>query len=291
MTRATSSLTQDKKPAGGRTIAITPLNPVIGAEIGGVDLSCPIAPTQLAELRAALNAHHVLVFRDQHLTPEEHKRFGRLFGPLQSHPYHNSAGPGADHEILVVKADQNSKFVAGEEWHTDLTFDAEPPMGSMLYITETPPNGGGDTLFASTIRAYEALSPAVQSFLAGLTATHGGTKPVIRGFESNVPAAGWPRSTHPVIVRHPENGRKVLFVNRGFTTKINEISFSESNAVLEMLWRHVETRVDFQCRVHWEPNTLVFWDNRCTQHHAVWDYFPNVRYGQRVTIAGTKPVA
>jgi len=272
-------------------MTLTPLNPVIGAEIGGVDLSRPVSPALFAKLEAALNAHHVLVFRDQDLTPETHKAFGRLFGPLQTHPYLNSAGPGEDYEILLVKADQSSKFVAGEEWHTDLTFEAAPPMGSILYVTQTPANGGGDTMFASTVRAFEALSPPMQAFLKGLTAEHGGTKPYVPGHPESLPAGGWPRATHPVVTRHPGNGRSALFVNRFFTTKIAELSYPESDALLEMLWRHIETRVDFQCRVAWRPGTLVFWDNRCTQHHAVWDYYPDSRYGHRVTVAGVKPVA
>ena len=262
---------------------------VIGAEIGGVDLSQPLEAALFEEVRAALNAHHVLVFRDQVLTNEEHKRFARLFGPLHVHPYHGSAGAGDDHQVLVVKADQTSKFVAGEEWHTDMTFEPQPPMGSILYVTQTPPNGGGDTLFASTIGAFEALSPPMQSFIEGLTAMHGGTKPFIVGFENAVPPGGWPRASHPVVIRHPENGRKALFVKRGFTTKINELGHRESDALLEFLWRHVETTPEFQCRVHWTPNTVVFWDNRCTQHHAVWDYFPHSRYGQRVSIIGNTP--
>jgi len=280
-----------------KTLTIAPLNPVIGAEIEHVDLSRPLEAEQFAELRAALNAHHVLIFRDQHLTPEDHKRFGRMFGRLHVHPYHAKgttpeharAGPAPDPEILVVKADQNSRFVAGEEWHTDVTCDAEPPMGSMLYITQTPASGGGDTLFASTIRAYDALSPAMQGFLESLTATHDGAKPYTGGYGTAAPEGGWPRNTHPVVIRHPENGQKALFVNRGFTTRINELDRKESDALLEFLWRHVETHVEFQCRVRWEPDTLVFWDNRCTQHHAVWDYYPNSRYGQRVSIVGERP--
>jgi taurine dioxygenase len=172
------------KPLNPKTLSIRPLNPVIGAEIEGVDLSRPLADEQFAEVRAALNAHHVLIFRDQTLNREDHKRFGRMFGRLHVHPYHakkvapehaaNRGGVGDDPEILVVRADQNSKFVAGEGWHTDVTCDAEPPMGSMLYVTETPPNGAGDTCFASTIRAYDALSTTMQGFIEGLTATHDG---------------------------------------------------------------------------------------------------------------------
>ncbi|MFI4935133.1 MAG: TauD/TfdA dioxygenase family protein [Caulobacterales bacterium] len=280
-----------------KTLSVEPLNPVIGAEIGGVDLSKPLTDERFADIRDALNAHHVLVFRDQHISREDHKRFGRLFGPLHVHPYHakNTApeharsGAAPDPEILVVKADQSSRFVAGEEWHTDVTCDELPPMGSMLYITKTPESGGGDTCFASTIRAYEALSPKTQGFLEGLTATHDGAKPYTGGYGQAAPTGGWPKNTHPVVIRHPGNGKQALFVNRGFTTRINELDRLESEALLEFLWRHIETHLEFQCRVRWAPNTLVFWDNRCTQHHAVWDYYPFSRYGERVSIVGERP--
>ncbi len=282
---------------GPRTISVDPITPVIGAEIGGVDLAKPPMPEQFAEIRAAFNAYHVLVFRDQHLEPEDHKRFGRMFGRLHVHPYHaknlapehGKSGPAPDPEILVVKADQNSRHVAGEEWHTDVTCDAEPPIGSMLYITRTPETGGGDTCFISTIRAYETLSPAMQDIARGLTATHDGAKLYTAGYGAGVPEGGWPKATHPVVIRHPENGKLALFVNRGFTTRINEFSQSESDAFLEMLWRHIESHVEFQCRVRWYPNTLTFWDNRVTQHHSVWDYYPHSRYGQRVSIVGERP--
>src|SRR5580693_3545206 len=218
-----------------QTIGISPLNPVIGAEIEGVDLSQPLSDAQFGEIEAAFNAHHVLIFRDQTLSREDHKRFGRRFGPLHVHPYHlkdslpehalgqADTGPARDPEILVVKADQASRFVAGEEWHTDVSCDDEPPMGSMLYITKTPESGGGDTCFSSTIRAFEALSPTMQAFLAGLTATHDGAKPYTGGYGQAAPPGGWPKTSHPVVVRHPGNGRPSLFVNRGFTTRINEL--------------------------------------------------------------------
>jgi len=278
-----------------RTIGIDPLTPVIGAEIAGVDLSQPIAPEQLAEIRAAFNAYHVLVFRDQLLSRDDHKRFGRLFGPLHVHPYHakgalpehaKSGDAPPDPEIHLVKADRNSKHVAGEVWHTDVPCDAEPPMGSMLYITETPEIGGGDTCFLSAVRAYETLSPAMQEIAKGLTATHDGAKLYSGRYDMAQPEGGWPNAVHPVVIRHPESGKLALFVNRGFTTRINEFSREESDAFLEMLLRHLEGRVEFQCRVRWRPNTLTFWDNRVTQHQAVWDYFPHSRRGQRVSIVG-----
>ncbi len=286
-----------------KTIKVDPLTPVVGAEIHGVDLSNPLSAEQIAEIRKAHAAHHVIYFRDQLLSSEAHKRFARLFGALHVHPYHtkNAAPdhaksdkapfPQSDPEILIVKADQTSKFVAGEGWHSDVTCDAEPPMGSMLYITKTPDIGGGDTVFASTVRAYEALSPTMKEIVDKLTATHDGAKPYTGGYGTAAPPGGWPKTTHPVVITVPWNGKKSLYVNRGFTTRINELDRSESDAMLEMLWRHIESHVAGQCRVRWTPNMLVFWDNWSVQHHAVWDYYPYSRYGQRVSIVNGRPAA
>lgn len=286
-----------------KTIAVKPLTPVAGAEVEGLDLSRPLSHEQFEEVRAAFNAYHVLVFRDQHLSDEDHKRFGRMFGRLHVHPYndkkiapeHAQKAPlgyeAADPELLIVRANQKSKFVAGEEWHADVTCDEAPPFGSMLYITETPEIGGGDTCFLSAIRAYEALSPAMQRFLEGLTAVHDGAKPYIGAYGTPAPEGGWPKHIHPVVIRHPETQEKVLYVNRGFTTRIVELTRRESDGLLEMLWRHLESQLEFQCRVRWTPGTLVFWDNMAVQHHAVWDYFPYSRFGKRVSIVGAKPQA
>ena len=278
------------------TITVKPLTPVIGAEISGVDLSKPLAAEQLADIRNAFTAHHVLVFREQTLTREEHKRFGRLFGTLHVHPFHakstlpdHAKSKALDPEIHIVKADKTSQHVAGEVWHTDVTCDATPPLGSMLYVTETPEIGGGDTCFLSAIQAYETLSPAMKAIVAGLTATHDGAKLYSGGYGLGRPEGGWPSAVHPVVIRHPDSGKRALFVNRGFTTRINEFSAEESDAFLEMLCRHLESHVEFQCRVRWEPGTLTFWDNRVTQHHSVWDYFPYSRYGERVSIVGERP--
>jgi taurine dioxygenase len=279
------------------TCAVEPITPTIGAEVHGIDLSHPLSPDKFAAIRAAFISRHVLVFRDQHLSPADHKRFARMFGRLHVHPYHAKgsapdhakSGPAADPEILDVRADQNSRNVAGEEWHTDVTCDAEPPMGSMLYLTTMPECGGGDTCFINTIRAYETLSPAMQAIARGLTATHDGAKLYTGGYGTHVPEGGWPRAVHPVVIRQAETGKHALFVNRGFTTRINEFSRVESDAFLEMLWRHIEGHVEFQCRVRWQENTLTFWDNRVTQHHSVWDYYPHARHGRRVSIIGAKP--
>jgi taurine dioxygenase len=270
-------------------INVLPLSPSLGAEIGGVDLSGALTNRQFDELNRAFLEHKVLVFRDQQLSSDDHKRFGRRFGQLHVHAL--QAMRGGDHERLEVAASGKSKYVAGEDWHADVTCDERPPMGSMLYITQTPESGGGDTCFASTIRAFEALSPAMQAFLETLTATHDGAKPYTGGYGQAAPEGGWPKNVHPVVIRHPGSGKQSLYVNRGFTTRINELGRRESDALLEFLWNHTDQQLEFQCRVRWTPNTLVFWDNLATHHHAVWDYFPFSRFGQRVSIVGERPAA
>ncbi|EGH13872.1 taurine dioxygenase, partial [Pseudomonas savastanoi pv. glycinea str. race 4] len=246
----------------------------------------PLSAKQLTEIRRAFLENHVLVFRDQHLTVEQHKAFGRLFGPLRALPVESIDGD--DPELVVVRANAQSRFAAGELWHTDGTADLEPSMGSMLYVKETPAIGtGGDTLFANMHLAIEMLSPAMQAFLGELTAIHDGEIPW-KGYQ---PPANLPKSEHPVVVRHPETGRRSLFVNSGFTSHIVQLSAGESRTLLNMLFDLIAREPSLSCRVRWEPNTLVFWDNRCTQHHAVWDYFPHSRYGERVTILGGRPKA
>jgi taurine dioxygenase len=155
-------------------------------------------------------------------------------------------------------------------------------MGSMLYLTELPAVGG-DTLFASMYAAYERLSPTMQEFLAGLVAIHDGD-PVF-GARGLVPRNGdrFAQTEHPIVRTHPVTGRKLLFVNQEFTTRIKGLTKLESDALLQMLWRHAETP-EFQCRFRWQKNSVAFWDNRCAQHHAMWDYFPQRRHGYRITI-------
>ncbi len=268
------------------SIQVEKLTPHAGAEIRGVDLSRPLDERTFKEIHAALIDNGVIFFRDQHLTPAQQKAFGRLFGELHLHPAAPKEVP--EHpEILVIHADENSKHVAGENWHSDVSCDLEPPMGSILYMHELPPVGG-DTLFASMYAAYEALSEPMKRFLEPLTAMHEGEH-VYRG-RYGVDDAGkvFPKAEHPVIRTHPVSGRKALYVNGGFTTRIKQLKRPESDAVLQFLYRHVETP-EFHCRFRWQVNSVAFWDNRCMQHHAMWDYYPQRRHGHRVTIKGDKP--
>ena len=266
-------------------ITVDKLTPIIGGEVGGVDLRAP-TNRQMDEIHRALAENLVIFFRDQHLTPEQHLDFGRKFGELHIHPA-APAAPGHP-ELMVIHADKDSPRANGEGWHTDVSCDPEPPMGSILYIRQFPPHGG-DTLFANMYAAYEALSDRMKTYLDGLTARHNGEH--YRGQYANYGVAdkpSYPFADHPVVRTHPVTGRKALFINGNFTTRINGLSRLESDALLQMLCRHAEIP-EFQCRFRWQPNSVAFWDNRCVQHHAMWDYFPQRRHGYRVTIEGDKP--
>jgi taurine dioxygenase len=270
------------------TLTLDKLTPVIGAEINGVDLSEPLSNRQLDELHRALAENLVIFFRDQTLTPQQHLAFGRLFGDLHVHPAapHEEGMP----ELMTIYADKDSPRANGEGWHTDVSCDPEPPMGTILYIKRCPPKGG-DTLFASMYAAYEALSERMRTYLSGLTAIHDGEH-VYRGLFDNhgqAERATYPRAEHPVVRTHPVTGKKALFVNRGFTTRILGIPIDESDAILRYLYEHMENPL-FQCRFRWQPSSIAFWDNRCTQHRAMWDYWPHTRSGNRVTVKGDKPV-
>ena len=272
-----------------QTMEIKPLTPHIGAEITGVDLAKPLSNEEFAAIHQAHLDWMVLVFRDQQLSREDHKAFARRFGKLHVHPMYKTRSD--EPEILIVKTTRDSKYTAGDGWHTDVTCDEYPPMGSMLYITETPESGGGDTLYADMYLAYELLSDTMKQMLEGLVAVHDGALPYIGSYNAPPPdGKAYPRNEHPVIVTHPETGRKLLYVNSGFTTHIKGMTRTESRAMLDMLFNHIATTPRLTCRVQWAPNTLTFWDNRCTQHHAVWDYYPNSRYGERVSIvADSRP--
>ncbi|MFL5280112.1 MAG: TauD/TfdA dioxygenase family protein [Rhodopila sp.] len=271
-----------------QSIDVRKLTPVIGAEVFGVDLGGQISNHQFEEVHQALLDNLVIFFRDQTMTIDQHKAFAARFGRLHVHPNAPKAIEGHP-EILVIKADENSKRVAGESWHSDVSCDEEPPMGSILHIHEVPENGGGDTMFANMYAAYDALSEPMKKFLSGLTATHdSGKAHTYRTRAKDRDDMTFPAAEHPVIRTHPETGRKALFVNRGFTTNIVQLGRSESDALLAMLFRHVETP-SFSCRFKWRANSVAFWDNRAAQHQALWDYYPQRRFGYRVTVCGDKP--
>jgi taurine dioxygenase len=273
------------------TIQVDPITPVIGAEISGVDISKPLGNRTYQEIHDALMAHQVIFFRDQNMTLDQHKDFGRHFGELHIHP--SEPAPDGHPEIITIHADENSKAVAGMKWHSDVSCDDTPPMGSILHM-HTVPLTGGDTMFASMYRAYETLSEPIKEMIDGLSAWHEslhvhrdrlGHKGQLRdGVDV------YPQNLHPMVCSHPVTGRKVLFVNENFTTRIEGLSRNESDGILKILFDHIATP-EFHCRFRWKPNSVAFWDNRCAQHRSVWDYYPALRHGYRVTIAGEKPAA
>ena len=270
-------------------IDVKPLNPVIGAEISGVDISKPLGNQLYQEIHDALMEHQVIFFRDQEMTLDEHMDFGKLFGVLHIHP---SAKKTQNRpEIITIRSDERSKAVAGMKWHSDVSCDEEPPMGSILHL-HTIPETGGDTMFASMYAAYNALSQPMKDFLGGLQAWHEsahvhrdrlGHKGELRDDNDSYPV-----SLHPIVRTHPVTGRKCLFVNENFTTRVDGLTPNEGDALLKMLYEHIATP-EFQCRFVWEEKSVAFWDNRCAQHRTVWDYYPKVRHGYRVTVAGDKP--
>ena len=270
-----------------QAIKMKKVTPYCGVEVSGIDLSQPLDERTIETLTTALAEHCVLFFRDQELTPQQQKALGRHFGELHLHPAWPRLVEGHP-EIMEIYADEKSKRIAGEDWHSDVSCDPEPPLGTILYMLETPP-AGGDTLFANMHAAFESLSAKMQRFLEGMSAMHDGEH-VYRGRYEGAQEAGktYPRSEHPVICTHPVSGRKFLFVNRIFTTHIVQLTGRESDAVLKMLFEHIE-QPEIQCRFQWQPGSVAFWDNRSAQHHALWDYYPHRRRGLRVTIKGDAP--
>lgn len=265
-------------------IVCNPVTPHMGAEITGIDLTRPIGAEQAEGLRQALERWLVLFFRDQPIDHVQHKALASVFGKMHVAPATKAWQVEGHPEVVTMHADGNSKYVAGEDWHSDMTCDPEPPLGSLLYLHTIPPVGG-DTVFANMYAAYDALSERMKQHLEGLTAKHDAA----RVFGHIAPAGTvFNVSHHPVVRTHPVSGRKALFVNRQFTAAIDDLPKDESAAILDYLVRHVE-RPEFHCRFRWSPHALALWDNRCSQHSAIWDYFPQTRSGYRIQILGDRP--
>ncbi len=271
-------------------ITVTRVAGGIGGEISGVDLSGDLSDDVIAEITNALDAHHVVFFRDQSLSPVQQAAFAARFGPLIPYPMVKGLD-GTDEVVPVIKRkDERVNF--GGIWHADTTYLEEPPMGAMLYAVDLPPFGG-DTLFANMHLAYETLSPALRAFLEGLTVIQNSAKAeVTRTREDRINESGDKRKAmiaeHPAVIVHPRTGRKALFVNSGHTERFKELTLEESAPLLEFLFRH-QTRPEFTCRFHWTPGALAFWDNYASQHNPVNDYHGFERVMHRVTIGGGRP--
>ena len=271
------------------SISVKRFAPNLGAEVTGVDLSEDINEAQFSEILDAFHNYQVLFFKNQReISPKMQVKFGKRFGDLHTHP----AAPTMDGhpEVFEIHATKDSKIANGEFWHSDVSCDEMPPLGTMLQIHILPPCGG-DTMFSNMYSAYDSLSVPLREMLDHMTATHE-SEHIYKGRYSdrgrNDSEIDCPRAIHPVVRTHPETGRKALFVNRTFTTRINELSAHESDNILEMLFQHAE-HIDHQIRFRWSLNDMAFWDNRCCMHRAIWDYWPEERKGRRVTILGDRP--
>ncbi len=262
---------------------ISSITPTVGAEVTGVDLA-DLSPEAVSSIKAAFLKHHVLVFRDQTLSRDQHKAFGRLFGDLHIHPSKRNGMNQQDPELFIINTKPDAKLTNGEAWHSDVSCEEIPPKASILYVTKCPENGGGDTMFANMHEAFDELSPALQSLLLSKTAYHDGEID-LRNYGVRLrDGQTYPKASHPLVPRHPENGRPYLFANGSFTSHIEGIPRWESDMLLHGLYQRTATNPRIQCRVKWQPNTVVMWDNRSVQHHAILDYAGFARYGERVSV-------
>lgn len=271
---------------------VTPLSPTIGAEVGGVDLSQPLEEKTRDAVLEALLEWKVVFFRDQDITAAQQIAFAANFGELEIHPF---AGHLDGHPEVMVLDHDDTPVPDGAYreniWHSDVSWREVPSMASVLRAVEIPPIGG-DTLWADMYGVYEGLSAAMRRFLDGLTAVHdfypafGQTMPPERLASMR---AQFPPVAHPVVRTHPETGHKLLYVNASFTTRIVGMSMEESHALLDFLVTRAAAP-EHQCRFRWRPNSVAMWDNRCTQHYANQDYWPQRRIMNRVTIIGDRPM-
>ena len=271
-------------------IIVKPFAPNLGAIITGIDLSNSISDTEIRIIKDAFHKFQVLFFQNQsEILPQNHIALGQFFGDLHIHP----AAPKMKNfpEIFEINTDKNSKIANGaEDFHSDVSCDIEPPLGTMLQL-HVLPECGGDTMFANMYLAYEALSKPMQVFLGGLKAFHE-SEHFYKGRYQNKNEVDmnkeYPSAIHPIIRTHPETEKKAIYVNKFFTTRIEGLADQESKLILDYLFSHIE-KTEFQIRYKWNKNDMAFWDNRCTIHKALWDYFPNERKGRRVTIKGSVP--
>jgi taurine dioxygenase len=274
------------------SIQMRPVGGAVGTEITGLDLSAPLAAEARDAVRRTLADRGVVFFRDQTLTPEQHIGLARQFGDINVNRFFAHAD-GYPEIALVVKEPHQTKNIGGG-WHTDHSYDQIPALGSMLYAREVPPSGG-DTLFASMYAAYDALSEGLKQTLGHLRAVHssrhvfGVVREEMQDRFRN-PEAATQDAVHPVVITHPESGRKALYVNPGFTLRFAGWTDEESRPLLDYLYRHA-AKPEFGCRFAWQNGSIAFWDNRATWHYAVNDYQGERRLMHRITIEGCELAA
>lgn len=284
------------------SIHIEPLSPAIGAEVRGLNANAAPSPETVNLLQQAVAEHGVLVLRNQELNPAQHVAFTGHFGPLAVHVFADALLEGHP-EIYVLSnvvegGKPKGRPYVGNYWHSDLSYMANPSLGSMLYAIEVP-HIGGDTLFANMYLAYELLSTGMRRLLDGLWAVHDFAHADRNIFSKREDRRGLkdderpqvPPVEHPVVRVHPITGQKALFVNQGFTSRFVDMTEEESRPLLAFLFEHA-TNPAITYRHRWQPHDLLFWDNRCTIHQAIRDYGSEVRrHMHRTTIRGEAPVA
>jgi taurine dioxygenase len=273
-----------------RHVEVRPLAGALGAEVVGVDMACELEDDVVKEVRQAFLDHLVIFLRDQKVTPQQQVAFARRFGEPMEYPQLPGL-PEAPLITPVVKLEHERNNFGGM-WHTDTTYLAEPPMGTMLLALEAPPYGG-DTMFANQYLAYEALSDGLRETLEGLIAVSSSAKAeVSKTAEDRMKAAGLERKAliaeHPLVRTHPETGRKALYTSDAHTVSIKGWTEKESLPLLKFLWEH-QVKLEFTCRFRWQPGSLAFWDNRAAMHNPINDYHGYRRVMHRITLAGDKP--
>jgi taurine dioxygenase len=284
-------------PEQAKTEAAAPfqvrrLGASLGAEILGVDLKAPMGDDAFAAFEAALVEHKVLAVRDQFLTTEQHVAFSRRFGELEVHPMRPQ---GKFPEILVLDNHKDNPVLSTDVWHSDTTFRKTPTKYTILRC-EIMPEFGGDTLWANMEAAYDGLSDTFRTMISGLRAVHDflNFRVLFKNTEEDRIKLHrmedmFPNPSHPVVRTHPDTGRKSIYVNPQFTLRIEGLEPAESRAILDLLF--AQARVpEYQFRIRWTPGTIVFWDNRSTQHYAANDYYPQRRRMERTAVAGDVPV-
>ena len=271
---------------------VTPVAPLIGAEVGGVSLADPLDAETHAQLNRALLEWKVLFFRNQDVTPDQQRDFAAHWGPLESHPFIGLRDDQRPEAPDVVRLEKGPKFGGYENtWHSDVTGREVPSLGSVLRAIEVPPVGG-DTLFADMGAAYDKLPESVKNRVDGLSAVHDWVLTFGMAMDQATRdelRKDFPPATHPVVRTHPETGRKTLYVNRAFTQHIAGMDEAESRSLLDFLYLQA-TFPEYQCRWRWQPGDVAFWDNRSTQHYATSDYFPQRRVMERITVIGDRPL-
>ena len=269
------------------SLDVRPVGPAVGAEILGVDLGEPLPGETLRAVRETLADRGVVFFRDQVLTAEQHIAFARQFGDININRFFAKL-PEHPEIALVAKEKHHTRNIGGG-WHTDHSYDLAPALGSVLYAREVPPMGG-DTLFASMYAAYDALSDGLKQTLRGLRAVHssrhvfGVERGDLKGRIGNTELATQD-AVHPVVIDHPESGRKALYVNPGFTVRVEGWTDEESRSLLDYLYLHAQ-KPEFTCRFQWREGSIAFWDNRSTWHYAANDYQGERRLMHRITLEG-----